>query len=147
MFGAVKRVLLGVSRCLALQPDHTTLAPELPLPGYRRKETETVFAQLLENTRKKEEGWPCLHSLSGPSKLRSMNTERFRCTSHFSDCGASVNLEMHGIESACHCTSIKALAYPFFEGPKRRIAKASRSGTASNLKAHISTIKRSRGAK
>ena len=64
MFGAAKRVLLGVSRCLALQPDHTTLAPELPLPGYRRKETETVFAQLLENTRKKEEGWPCLHSLS-----------------------------------------------------------------------------------
>ena len=63
MFGAVKRVLLGVSRCLALQPDHTTLAPELPLPGYRRKETETVFAQLLENTRKKREGWPCFHSL------------------------------------------------------------------------------------
>ena len=57
MFGAAKRVLLGVSRCLALQPDHTTLAPELPLPGYRRKETETVFAQLLENTRKKKEGW------------------------------------------------------------------------------------------
>jgi hypothetical protein len=48
LFGAVKRVLLGVSRCLALQPDHTTLAPELPLPGYRRKETETVIAQLLE---------------------------------------------------------------------------------------------------
>jgi hypothetical protein len=56
LFGAVKRVLLGVSRCIALQPDHTTLAPELPLPGYRRKET-AVFAQLLENAtthRKKE---------------------------------------------------------------------------------------------
>jgi hypothetical protein len=64
LFGAAKRVLLGVSRCLALQPDHTTLAPELPLPGYRRKETETVFAQLLENTRKKKEGRACLHSLS-----------------------------------------------------------------------------------
>ena len=63
MFGAAKRVLLGVSRCLALQPDHTTLAPELPLPGYRRKETETVFAQLLENTRKKKEGGPVYRDL------------------------------------------------------------------------------------
>ena len=62
MFGAVKRVLLGVSRCLALQPDHTTLAPELPLPGYRRKETETVIAQLLENSWRESQSPPAINS-------------------------------------------------------------------------------------